>query len=93
MNQPLTQEEWLTYLDTTWKECLNKAWDKDMTQENIIAMAREAELHCHVKLTENGLFIEDLKHFAALVIEHYKDECGHELNEAIKEMQERGFGQ
>jgi hypothetical protein len=42
MNQPLTQEEWLTYLDTTWKECLNKAWDKDMTQEDILAMAREA---------------------------------------------------
>ena len=66
---------------------------KNMTQEDIIAMAREAELHCHVKLTENGLFIEDLKHFAALVIEHYKDECGHELNEAIKQMQERGLGQ
>jgi hypothetical protein len=59
-------------------------------QASIIRMAREAELHCHVKLTENGLFIEDLKHFAALVVEHYKGECERELNEAIKEMQERG---
>jgi hypothetical protein len=42
MNKSLTREEWLTYLDTTWKECLNKAWDKDMTQDEIIAMAREA---------------------------------------------------
>ena len=38
-----------------------------MTREQIIAMAREAELHCHVKLTENGLFTEDLEYFAALV--------------------------
>jgi len=44
MNQPLTQEEWLTYLDTTWKECLNKAWDKELDSMNddIIRMAREA---------------------------------------------------
>jgi hypothetical protein len=44
MNQPLTQEEWLTYLDTTWKECLNKAWDKELDSMNddIIAMARKA---------------------------------------------------
>ena len=44
MNQPLTQEEWLTYLDTTWKECLNKAWDKELDgmNDDIIRMAREA---------------------------------------------------
>ena len=28
--------------------------------------------------------VPKLERFAALVIEHYKDECGHELNEAIK---------
>jgi hypothetical protein len=56
---------------------------------DIIAMAREAW----------GLeFIPDydvpkLERFAALVIEHYKDECESELNEAIKEMQERELGQ
>jgi hypothetical protein len=26
MNKLLTREEWLTYLDTTWKKCL-KEWD------------------------------------------------------------------
>jgi len=68
MNKPLTQEEWLTYLDTTWKECLNKAWDKDMTQDEIIAMAREAGFN-----VEQGFLLritgidEDLKRFAALV--------------------------
>ena len=38
-----------------------------MNREDIIRMAREAELHCHMKLTENGLVTEDLEHFAALV--------------------------
>ena len=38
-----------------------------MNREDIIRMAREAELHCHMKLTEHGLVTEDLEHFAALV--------------------------
>jgi hypothetical protein len=27
MNKLLTQKEWLTYLDTTWKNSLHEAWD------------------------------------------------------------------
>jgi hypothetical protein len=45
MNKPLTREEWLTYLDTTWKKCLADAWQKEwdgMNRDNIIRMAREA---------------------------------------------------
>ena len=38
-----------------------------MNRADIIRMAREAELHCHVKLTEHGLIIEDLQYFANLV--------------------------
>ncbi len=38
-----------------------------MNKEDIIRMAREAELNCHMHLTEHGLVIEDLEHFAALV--------------------------
>ena len=38
-----------------------------MTRDDILRMAREAELHCHMKLTEHGLVVEDLEHFAALV--------------------------
>lgn len=38
-----------------------------MTREQVIAWAHEAELHCHVKLTEHGLIIEDLQYFANLV--------------------------
>jgi hypothetical protein len=37
-----------------------------MTPKNILKMAREADLHCHVKLNENGLVMEDLEHFAGL---------------------------
>jgi len=38
-----------------------------VNRADIIRMAREAELHCHVKLTEHGLIIEDLQYFANLV--------------------------
>jgi len=45
-----------------------------MTREEVIAMAKKAELHCHMNLTEHSLAIdiyratvEDLEHFAALV--------------------------
>lgn len=47
-----------------------------MTRDDIIQMAREAELHCHVKLTENGLFTEDLEYFAKLIYEHTWKEAG-----------------
>ena len=38
-----------------------------MTRDDIIHMAKKAELHCHMNLTEHSLAIEDLEHFAALV--------------------------
>lgn len=38
-----------------------------MNQEDIIRMAKKAELHCHMNLAEHGLALEDLEHFAALV--------------------------
>jgi len=67
-----------------------------MTKEEIIRMARQAgaERSCindevwMLALAETGF-----ERFAALVVEHYKDECERELTEAIKEMQERGLGQ
>jgi hypothetical protein len=45
LNKPLTREEWLTYLDTTWKKCLADAWQKEwdeMSREDITRMAKEA---------------------------------------------------
>lgn len=41
-----------------------------MNREDIIRMAREAELNCHMRLAEHGLVVEDLEHFAALVAAH-----------------------
>jgi hypothetical protein len=46
-----------------------------MTRDDIIRMAREAELHCHVKLTEHGLIIEDLQYFANLVAAAEREAC------------------
>jgi hypothetical protein len=69
MNKPFTREEWLTYLDTTWKKCLADAWQKDwddMTKEDIIAMARRAGAHddgFEVRFVE----LRYLERFAALV--------------------------
>jgi hypothetical protein len=40
MNKLLTQKEWLTYLDTTWKKCL-KEWD-DMNKEDIRATGQDS---------------------------------------------------
>jgi len=42
-----------------------------MTRDDIIRRAKEAELHCHMNLTEHSLAIEDLEHFAALVRDDY----------------------
>jgi len=42
-----------------------------MTRDDIIHMAKKAELHCHMNLTEHSLAIEDLEHFAALVRDDY----------------------
>lgn len=46
-----------------------------MTQDEIVKLAREAELHCHVKLTEHGLIIEDLQYFANLVATAEREAC------------------
>ena len=46
-----------------------------MNREQVIAWAKEAELHCHVKLTEHGLIIEDLQYFANLVAAAEREAC------------------
>jgi hypothetical protein len=51
MNKLLTREEWLTYLDTTWKKCLHEAWD-DMNREYIIA-AQQFEGELYVKASDH----------------------------------------
>jgi hypothetical protein len=47
-------------------------------------MAREAELHCHVKLTEHGLIIEDLQYFANLVAAAEREACAKACEDEIK---------
>jgi hypothetical protein len=77
MNKPLTREEWLTYLDTTWKKCLADAWQKDwddMNKEDIIAMARRAGAHddgFEVRFVE----LRYLERFAALVAAAEREAC------------------
>jgi hypothetical protein len=80
MNKLLTREEWLTYLDTTWKKCLADAWQKewnDMNREDIIRMAREADFEWDGKyLTFEGVICdEDLERFAALVRADEREAC------------------
>jgi hypothetical protein len=68
MNKPLTQEEWLTYLDTTWKKSLSDAWQKEWNDmEDIIAMAREAGFADGVA---EIVGLEGFARFAALVRVH-----------------------
>ena len=63
-----------------------------MTRDDIIHMAKKAELHCHMNLTEHSLAIEDLEHFAALVRDNYNNKhsqlwqvCVEEVVEAERE--------
>jgi hypothetical protein len=86
MNKPLTQEEWLTYLDTTWKKCLADAWQKewdDMTREEITRMAREAGcIPVRHPEYDNDVQVfatpDELERFAALVA----DRCAEIAHEA-----------
>jgi hypothetical protein len=74
--KPMTREDWLTYLDTTWKKCLADAWQKewdDMSRDDIIRMAREAgwkDLREFDSEMHEDFFMgktQDLERFAALV--------------------------
>ena len=63
-----------------------------MTRDDIIRMAKEAELHCHINIEEHSLAIEDLEHFAALVRDNYNNKhsqlwqvCVEEVVEAERE--------
>jgi len=79
MNKPLTREDWLTYLDTTWKKCLADAWQKewdDMTRDDIIRMAREAGIlpdkdGSHYWISHDS----ELQCFAALVAAAEREAC------------------
>ena len=46
-----------------------------MTRDDIIRMAKKAELQCYMNLTEHSLAIEDLEHFAALVRNDYSNKA------------------
>ena len=63
-----------------------------MTRDDIIRMAKEAKLHCHMNIEEHSLAIEDLEHFAALVRDNYNNKhsqlwqvCVEEVVEAERE--------
>jgi len=80
MNKPLTREEWLTNLDTTWKKCLADAWQKewdDMTREEITRMAREAGFVGFDG--DNG----SLRRFAALVAAAEREACAQAARTAM----------
>ena len=59
-----------------------------MTRDDIIRMAKKAELQCYMNLTEHSLAIEDLEHFAALVRDNYNNKHSQlwltRINEAVK---------
>jgi hypothetical protein len=90
MGKPLTREEWLTYLDTTWKKCLADAWQKDwddMTKEDIIAMARRAGAHddgFEVRFVE----LRYLERFAALIRADEREACA----KVCDEMEQKAEG-
>jgi hypothetical protein len=103
MNKPLTREEWLAYLDTTWKKCLADAWQKewdDMTREEITRMAREAELNVGPAGMGQTVWGSDtnLKRFAALVAAAEREACAkvcetfynHEARDCAEAIRARG---
>ena len=55
-----------------------------MTREQVIAWAKEAELHCHIKLTEHGLIIEDLQYFANLVAAAEREACAKVCDDKVE---------
>ena len=81
MNKPMTNNEMKDWEAKTWDRCQKQAWSEPMNREEIIRMAREAELHCHVKLTEHGLIIEDLQYFANLVATAEREACAKVVEE------------
>ena len=80
MTKILTREEWLTYLDTTWKKCLADAWQEewdDMNREEITRMAREARGYPAAP-TDGSLWLfseSHLERFAALVAAAEREAC------------------
>jgi len=77
MNKPLTREDWLIYLDTTWKKSLSDAWQKewdDMTREEITRMAKESG----GGTTWWPLHTDTLERFAALVAAAEREACAQE---------------
>jgi hypothetical protein len=87
MNKLLTREEWLTYLDTTWKKCLADAWQKEwdnMNRDNIIKMAQEAGIYVTRPDEFQNICIDDLERFAALV-------AAAERNKLIAWMMAQGY--